>query len=353
MNRRSFLSKVSQGVLGLTALDCLEGQATAGRAAGRTEAKNWMWVLKGSENLKPDEQTRKFEQIREAGIHAVLLGSFNADVLARATEQGLETHSWILGLRQSEKQFMDEHPDWYAVNRLGQSTAKAPPYVEYYNFLCPSHEAVQDYLAKVVSDLGNLANLDGIHLDYIRYPDVKLPVGLWKKYNLVQNKELPQFDYCYCRVCRDAFKKQTGEDPLTLPDPTTNAAWRQFRYDSVTRLVNRLADVAHERGKKLTAAVFPTPSLARKLVRQDWVRWNLDAVLPMVYHNFYNEKPKWIERAVKDGVAALPPNRPLYAGLFLYALNSEEEFDQAVKYARAGGAKGVSLFGGLRKVKPG
>jgi len=29
--------------------------------------------------------------------------------------------------------------------------------------------------------------------------------------------------------------------------------------------------------------------LAKKLVRQDWTRWDLDAVLPMLYHNFYNE----------------------------------------------------------------
>ncbi len=75
----------------------------------------------------------------------------------------------------------------------------------------------------------------------------------------------------------------------------------------------------------------------------------------MTYHSFYNEKPEWIERAVKEGVDALPAHRPLYAGLYLPDLHGED-FDRAVQFAMAGGAKGVSLFGGLRTVsasKPG
>lgn len=40
---------------------------------------------------------------------------------------------------------------------------------------------------------------------------------------------------------------------------------------------------------KVTAAVFPTPEVARRNVRQDWVNWNLTGVFPMVYHGFYKE----------------------------------------------------------------
>jgi hypothetical protein len=69
----------------------------------------------------------------------------------------------------------------------------------------------------------------------------------------------------------------------------------------------------------------------------------------MVYHSFYNEKPEWIEGAVREGVTALPKSRPLYAGLYLPDLPGDD-FDRAVKYAMAGGASGISLFGGLRTV---
>jgi uncharacterized lipoprotein YddW (UPF0748 family) len=348
VNRRSFIAKVSQGALGISAAGAVLKERPGSAAALMPQAKNWIWT-DGGEKLKPDEQERRFEKFREAGIEAVLFSSFNADVLARAKAHGLETHAWTWALCRGDKDLLENHPDWYGVSRRGDSAAGKPPYVSYYHFLCPSRPAVRDHLAQMVADLGDTANLDGIHLDYIRYPDVILPVALWKKYNLVQNEELAQFDFCYCEVCRNTFQKQTGEDPLKLPDPPANAAWRQYRYDSVTNLVNHLVEAAHAKGKRITAAVFPTPSLAKKLVRQDWVRWNLDAVLPMTYHSFYNEKPEWIERAVKEGVSALPANRPLYAGLYLPDLKGED-FDRAVRFAMAGGAKGVSLFGGVRKV---
>ncbi len=348
MNRRSFIAKVSQSALGASAASLLAGETNAPKSDPQRRMKNWIWT-DGGERTEPAEQERRFKRFREAGIHAVLFSSFNPDVLARAKAQGLETHAWTWALCRGDKELLEKHPDWYDVNRRGDSAADKPAYVGYYHFLCPSREEVRDYLAKIVTDLGDTADLDGIHLDYIRYPDVILPVALWKKYNLVQNEELPQFDYCYCEVCRSAFKRQTGEDPLRLPDPPAQAAWRQYRYDSVTRLVNHLVGVGHGKGKQMTAAVFPTPTLARKLVRQDWVRWNLDAVLPMVYHSFYNEKPEWIEGAVREGVGALPKDRPLYAGLYLPDL-SGADFNRAVDFAMAGGAKGVSLFGGLRTV---
>lgn len=349
MNRRAFIGKVSQGALGLTAASLALGERTAAEAASTPQVKNWMWT-DGRERSAPEDQTKRFKECRKAGINAVLFSSFNAEVLARAKEEGLETHAWTWALCRGDKELLQKHPDWYDVNRRGDSASDKPAYVNYYHFLCPSREEVRDYLAKIVSDLGDNANLDGIHLDYIRYPDVILPVALWKKYNLVQNEELPQFDYCYCEVCRNAFKKQTGEDPLKLENPPAHAAWRQYRYDTVTKLVNYLVEVAHRKGKQITAAVFPTPSLAKKLVRQDWVNWKLDAVLPMVYHSFYNEQPEWIEKAVREGVTALPKDRPLYAGLYLPDLKGDD-FDRAVKFAMAGGAKGVSLFGGLRTVK--
>ena len=272
-------------------------------------------------------------------------------MFALAKEQGLETHAWTWTLCRGDRVLLQRHPDWYVVSRLGESAATHPPYVGYYHFLCPAREAVQAHLAKLFARIAETPNLDGVHLDYIRYPDVILPVALWEKYNLVQNEELPQFDFCYCGVCRAAFQRQAGVDPLELPDPASNSTWREFRYSCVTQLVNRLADVVHQQDKQVTAAVFPTPSIAKQLVRQDWTKWNVDAVLPMTYHSFYNQPVSWIQAAVEEGVAALPPDRPLYAGLYLPELKSVDEFDQAVRCALAGGAKGVSLFGGLRQIK--
>ncbi|MCK5729909.1 MAG: hypothetical protein KAH68_02465, partial [Draconibacterium sp.] len=189
--------------------------------------------------------------------------------------------------------------------------------------------------------------VDGVHLDYIRYCDVILPVSLWGKYDIEQTTELPEYDFCYCETCREKYKAKTGVDPLDLEFPDQSPSWRKFRYDRVNNVVNRLAEIVHENKKPITAAVFPTPEIARRIVRQDWTNWNLDGVCPMIYHGFYNEQVSWIGDAVEEGVHFLNGKFPLYAGLFLPDFKSQQELEQGIKTAMANGAAGVSLFGNV------
>ncbi|HEX9886902.1 MAG TPA: hypothetical protein VGA70_10455, partial [Longimicrobiales bacterium] len=129
---------------------------------------------------------------------------------------------------------------------------------------------------------------------------------------------------------------------------------------SVTRCVEALAAAVRARGKPITAAVFPTPALARTLVRQAWEEWPVDAVFPMLYHGFYQEEVPWIGACVREaraagaGLGALPasdgaaPPDALFAGLYLPDLEPAE-LARAVAVAREAGAGGVSVFemGGL------
>jgi len=202
---------------------------------------------------------------------------------------------------------------------------------------------VREYLRGVVDELAAHPGVAGVHLDYIRHPDVILPVALWPKYNLVQDREYPEFDFCYCEVCRARFRAESGTDPFDLPDPTADQAWREFRWRSVTGVVSTLSQAVRARGKVITAAVFPTPAIARRLVRQAWEQWPLDAVFPMIYHGFYNEPVEWVGEAAREGVRALPPDEPLHAGLYLPDL-SPPDLARAVGLARQAGASGVSLF---------
>ena len=188
-----------------------------------------------------------------------------------------------------------------------------------------------------------------MHLDYIRYPDVILPSGLWAKYGLVQDHEMPEYDFCYCDVCRAAFRRQAGRDPLDLADPAADAEWLAYRWNSITAVVREPSAVVRARGKEISAAVFPTPSLARKLVRQAWDQWPLDRVFPMLYHRFYEEDIAWIGRSAAEGVRALGGAFPLHAGLYLPDL-APDDLARAIEVARNSGAAGVSLFdsGSLR-----
>jgi uncharacterized lipoprotein YddW (UPF0748 family) len=346
MNRRQFLYSLGAGAI-------LRDRAAAGDMAARgfplpgeqrSSLKNWAWMR--GEVKAMDDWRRKLAEMRAAGIDAILIGGgadFYRKAVPVARDEGLELHAWIFTMMRGEN--VKTHPEWYAVSRDGVSTAEKPPYVDYYRFMCPSREEVRRYLAAYVRELAGIDGLASVHLDYIRYPDVILPVALWPKYNLVQDQEYPQFDFCYCSVCRDHFRRRAGADPMELPDPPAHREWLQYRYDSITEVVGLLADEVHAQKKLVTAAVFPTPSIARALVRQDWVRWKVDAVLPMIYHAFYKEDIGWIERAAREGVEALRGRIPLYAGLYVPDL-PPVDLGRAVERGLAGGAQGISLFQG-------
>jgi uncharacterized lipoprotein YddW (UPF0748 family) len=108
-------------------------------------------------------------------------------------------------------------------------------------------------------------------------------------------------------------------------------------------MVTILGQAARAHDKKITAAVFATPTLARQLVRQAWNTWPVDAVFPMLYHNFYQQDVAWIGRAAREGVVALKGRVPLYAGLFLPRLEPAQ-LARAVSLARDAGSQGVSFF---------
>jgi hypothetical protein len=344
MRRRDFVKRVSGAAAALSvgALGCRGTRAAA-------LPRHWTWVHGGAERT-PDEWLAAFARVREAGIGGVHVSGGDIEVLsAAAQEAGVAFHRWIWTLNRSGDQWVREHhPEWFTVSREGKSTLEHPPYVGYYRWLCSTRPEVREYLRTVVDELAADPHVAGVHLDYVRHSDVILPVGLWEKYGLVQDREYPEFDFCYCEVCRETFAAQTGIDPLDLPDPTADLAWRRFRWDSVTGCVRVLADAVHARGKPITAAVFPTPGIARTLVRQSWDEWPLDAFFPMLYHGFYEEPVAWIGDGVRDGVGALGGRASLHAGLFLPDLPAATLGD-AVRTALAAGAAGVALFemGGL------
>jgi uncharacterized lipoprotein YddW (UPF0748 family) len=244
-------------------------------------------------------------------------------------------------------EILQQHPDWYNVNALGESAALKPAYVDYYKFLDPGRPEVRDWVQTTVHELSAIGELKGIHLDYIRHPDAILPRGLWKKYGIVQDRVYPQYDYGYSAYERAQFQKKYGVDPLRIgrneeQDPTLRQEWLQFQLDMVVGLVNDyLVPAAHATHKTITAAVFPGPSLARQMVRQDWARFQVDAFFPMLYNTFYETGPDWVGEMSREGVHAVKV--PVYSGLYVQDAGPELISD-LVRRSRAAGAAGVSLF---------
>jgi uncharacterized lipoprotein YddW (UPF0748 family) len=308
--------------------------------------RNWMWMYANMQRSDED-WTKMLAQLKEGGITGILIGGgvpMLEKIIPLADKFDIDVHAWMWTLNRPGDKEAKQHPDWYVVSGKGESCFDVHPYVDYYQWVCPSKEAVYEHIAQQVRKLAAVKGLKGIHLDYVRFPDVILAKALQPKYNLVQDREYPEFDYCYCETCTAKFKEEYGIDITKVEDPTAVKEWREFRYNSVTHLVNRLVKIAHENGKQISAAVFPYPKLARTICRQSWDEWDLDAVFPMVYQNFYDEGMEWVKTSTRKGVRDLKGKAALITGLFRPQI-PEGEFPTAVENAFKGGANGVAVFG--------
>ena len=355
VDKRSFLK--ATGMAAGVASGCTWRMGQDRERHPQARPKHWTW-FGPSERMTDDDWRRSLATMKASGIDAVLPEVFNNHeahygsahlpvaepwlerILPMAHAEGLEVHAWMHSMTCNIPAIYEAHPEWYNVNGLGESSADKPAYVRYYKFLCPSRPEAREFVARRVRELAAIAELDGVHLDYIRYPDVILAASLQPKYEIVQDREYPQYDYCYCEVCRRDFKEETGLDPKDLEDPSANEAWRQFRYDRITQLVNgQLIPEGRCRGKAMTAAVFPN----WEHVRQNWYKWDLDAVLPMLYNRFYYEDVEWIGRECAEGVANLPSSVRLYSGVQVPRRDPAPLADM-LKVSMVGGAAGLSLF---------
>ena len=97
-----------------------------------------------------------------------------AVALSAAQAKGVQVHAWLnafIGWCTSEaipestpRHILLVHPDWVMKDQQGNSSA------DNCNFLTPGAAGVRTWLARVSADIVRNYPVDGIHLDYIRYP---------------------------------------------------------------------------------------------------------------------------------------------------------------------------------------
>jgi len=333
-------------ILALTLVSCHEAKKTSDSQNKKNKFTFAAWVNSGGDFDKSKWET-KLASYDSLGISEILVQAgpeFLKQLLPLATEKNIKVHAWMITLNRPNDTIANKHPDWYAVNRNGQNSLDYRAYVDYYQWLSPFSPGAREYVKNNVRKLAKVKGLVSIHLDYIRYVDVILGADLQPKYGLVQDHEMPEYDYGYHPIAREGFKKIFGKDPMDMEHPELSPEWRQYRLNAVTSLVNELVDIAHENHQKMTAAVFPFPEMSRQMVRQAWNDWNLDAAYPMIYNNFYRENVNWIgfvtEQDVKD------VDFPIYSGLYAPALRDPADLEKAIGLCKEKGAKGISIFTG-------
>jgi len=302
------------------------------------------WTHSGK-NFNKENWVKKINYYDSLGISEILVGG-SPEVLTKiipiAKSKNIKVHGWMWTVNRPGDTIANKNPEWYAVNRNGQNSLEYRAYVNYYQWLSPFHPEARKHIINNAKKIMDIEGIESVHLDYVRYPDVILGADLQPKYNIVQETELPEYDYGYHPIARKKFKEIFEKDPQDFKNPELSTEWRQFRLNAITTLVNEIVEIAESKNKKVTAAVFPFPEMSRQMVRQAWNDWNLFKAYPMLYQNFYRENINWIGFATKQGVNDV--NFPIISGLYAGALRNNGDLEKAIIISKENGAKGVSIF---------
>lgn len=203
-----------------------------------------------------------------------------------AHDRGMELHAWvwtfaavnqrhntILGLpRNYLGPVLSRHPDWGITDHEGSRFHYSSGKI----FLDPANPEVRRYLRSLVTEIATDYEVDGIHLDYIRYP-FQSPTG--------------KMTYGYGVAAREQFKGQTGYDPMELnPYHPLWSKWTEFRIEQVDSFVAEVSQNLKQLRPELTlsTAVFPMPKRERlNKIQQHWEKWVgkewIDLLIPMTY----------------------------------------------------------------------
>ncbi len=200
-----------------------------------------------------------------------------AYAVARAHLSGLQLHAWVNvfpGWRGTHPpadstQLWNAHRSWFLP--LGAGFLPQPR--AGYMWLNPVLPAVRQHLRALILELSEKYNLDGIHLDYIRYPGPG---------DFLTDSQNPAY-----RLFFD-FQKATPEE------------WDAFRRSRISALIQDCRSILQRTNPKLllSAAIFGDCQIGTRAFFQNSRRWvwksSLDWVVPMTYTSDTLQFSHWL-----------------------------------------------------------
>ncbi len=204
----------------------------------------------------------------------------------------------------------------------------------------PAAAGVATRLAETFQELlARHPELDGLHLDYIRYPGV-LPFAPGSRFGV-------GLDMGHGEKTRERFRRETGRVAPRPPDQLGNAnLWDSWRRDKLTELVRTIRDQARSVAPEvqLSAAVWSHADRAYLSIGQDWRRWLEEGLLDFAVPMAYSLDPRMV-RYLAEAFAAGPLGDRIWIGLgvWLFSKRPEAALEQ-IRLVRAAGAAGDALF---------
>jgi uncharacterized lipoprotein YddW (UPF0748 family) len=246
-----------------------------------------------------------------------------AACLAACRKYAVELHVWKVNyyLLHAPREFVAElrAAGRTQKNRKGEDV----------NWLCPSHPENLALERDSMLEVARNYEVDGIHLDYIRYPDREA---------------------CFCAGCRERFEQNADVKIANWPDDVLTgehaASFADWRREQITGLVRAVSQEARTLKPKLkvSAAVWGGWANARQSIGQDAQAWidggYLDFLCPMNYESKDEDFFGWTRKQV----AATKRKTPLYIGIGAHKLSGPEQLARQIQLSRDLGGDGFVIF---------
>jgi uncharacterized lipoprotein YddW (UPF0748 family) len=287
-----------------------------------------------------------------------------AATITQAHEAGLEVHAWVnVNLVASVAEMPSvpdhvvyRHPEWLMVPRglaedLVAVDPRSPEYLgrltRYVRsrpaeleglYLSPIPPGAAEYTVGVVRDIAQRYAIDGVHLDYIRYPSADFD---YSRDALAGFRDSIVADLS--PADRRQYDRRLTSEPLIYTQAFPDL-WRAFRSNQLTSLVLKVRDAIKtvKPGATISAAVMPDLSEAASRHLQDWKTWLerdlVDVICPMAYTT---NAATFVSQVAAARTAA--GRHPLWAGIGAYQLSSTQIVEN-VQAARRLGVGGIILF---------
>ncbi|MGE3277179.1 MAG: glycoside hydrolase family 10 protein [Vicinamibacterales bacterium] len=287
-----------------------------------------------------------------------------AETLRQAHAAGLRVHAWIatnlvssaFELPASREHIIYRNPEWLMVPRdlaaeLRAVDPRSPAYVGRIArwtrahstaveglYVSPIHAAAAEHLALVLRDLVTRYPVDGVHLDYVRYPNETFDysAGALAAFRAAVAPDLTEEE----RRAADARERL---DPAAYANLYPER-WAAFRRSRLTALVMRLRTVikAARPDAAVSAAVLPDATEAAERKLQDWRTWLDQSLIDVLCPMAYTEDIVLFSQQVA-AVRDLAAGTPVWAGVGAYRLSPTATV-RHVEAARRLRTEGVILF---------
>ncbi len=215
------------------------------------------------------------------------------DVLIRAFEDTpVRIHAWVNTLLnwslveppESLSHVLHVHPDWFIRDVNKQSMADYS-YTKWKNarleglYLNPENVEVRLFLQKICGEIAAKYPVEGIHLDFIRYPGI-----LW---GLPDNDEAAMLAGIDADMVSWCSLPRYGKSSV-FQRWSIWQAWRLTRHREwvISEIITDISRTVQKHAMRddclLSTAVFANPSLFRYSFAQNWTEWQNDIYFPVV-----------------------------------------------------------------------